>query len=529
MTNLSLWGRLLIGFLVTGLLSSCGPGSPPVVVTATFPPPESVPPVQTDLQPTAEAALSEVISPSPNPTRVLDASLTDGTASLTYTVRAGDTLSTIAAATGVSLESLISLNELANPDVLSVGQVLELPPAPSEFTPAIKQLSDSRLVRGPSALPFDTASFVATQPGFIRTATDEVERSLPNGFRVTETLTAIEVVERVSREFSVDPRVLLALLEYKAGWLSNTTLTEAQLRFPLGEIDENREGLYRQLTWAADRLNEGYYGWRYDSFEILQFPSGERLLYEPSLNAASVAIQFFLSQNQTYAQWQTEMQSSLFLGLYTRYFGDPFAESVELIPDDIAQPEFVLPFQQGETWFYTGGPHGGWGNGSAWSAIDLAPPDDRSAGDPACYTSDYAVRAVADGVISRAGDGAVVLDLNRDGYEETGWTVLYLHINSTTSVSTGESVIAGDVIGYPSCEGGFSNATHLHIARRYNGEWLPTNCLDCPVGVSVPAFTMGGWSVFGIPGQLYQGTMVRDGVTMRAEQGRLVTYNRISW
>jgi hypothetical protein len=36
-----------------------------------------------------------------------------------------------------------------------------------------------------------------------------------------------------------------------------------------------------------------------------------------------------------------------------------------------------------------------------------------------------------------------------------------------------DAVKTGDRIGHPSCEGGAANATHVHIARRYNGEWIP--------------------------------------------------------
>jgi beta-lactamase class A len=43
-----------------------------------------------------------------------------------YTVKPGDTLWTIANATGVNLDSLISLNDLSNPDSLTVGQQLKL-------------------------------------------------------------------------------------------------------------------------------------------------------------------------------------------------------------------------------------------------------------------------------------------------------------------------------------------------------------------------------------------------------------------
>ena len=54
-------------------------------------------------------------------------------------------------------------------------------------------------------------------------------------------------------------------------------------------------------------------------------------------------------------------------------------------------------------------------------------------------------------------------------------------------VTVGQRVQTGDVIGYASCEGGLSNSSHLHFARRYNGEWMDA-------GGPVP-FNLSGWEV----------------------------------
>lgn len=45
-----------------------------------------------------------------------------------YTVKRGDTLSKIAAALGVTVESIVVLNGLANPDDIQSGQELKIPP-----------------------------------------------------------------------------------------------------------------------------------------------------------------------------------------------------------------------------------------------------------------------------------------------------------------------------------------------------------------------------------------------------------------
>lgn len=66
-----------------------------------------------------------------------------------------------------------------------------------------------------------------------------------------------------------------------------------------------------------------------------------------------------------------------------------------------------------------------------------------------------------------------MLDLDGDGDEHTGWVILYLHLGKTEQIQPGMLVKTGDPIGHPSCEGGSATGTHIHIARKYNGEWIP--------------------------------------------------------
>lgn len=46
---------------------------------------------------------------------------------MTYTVRKGDTLSGIAKAHGTTVEALASTNGIQNPNIIRVGQVLQIP------------------------------------------------------------------------------------------------------------------------------------------------------------------------------------------------------------------------------------------------------------------------------------------------------------------------------------------------------------------------------------------------------------------
>ena len=67
-----------------------------------------------------------------------------------YAVKSGDTLGQISQRYGVSLEALIAANNLANPNLLEVGQVLTIPaPDPGSTGPSFKIIPDSELVYGP--------------------------------------------------------------------------------------------------------------------------------------------------------------------------------------------------------------------------------------------------------------------------------------------------------------------------------------------------------------------------------------------
>ncbi len=513
------------------LLGGCFRNQPEVIViTATFLPPTFTP-MGVEL-PSSPLVLSPVPIQADNlPT--LDPFPTGADpVPVEHVVQPGDTLSAIASRYNTTVQTLLNINPLPNPDILSVGQVLRLPQIPDASTPSIKLIPDSRFVRGPRSQSFDIARFISQQSGYIRSASDEVAVNQADGRANTVRLGASDIVKRVSEEYSIDPRLLLILLELRAGWLSQPTIPPELQTHPLISLDASgniiRTGLYRQLSWAANTLNYGYYGWKYRGQSVLEFGGGERLSYAMGLNAGTIAVQYFLSQNRDVDSWRADLDR--FYQLYYAYFGNPFQDSIEpLVPPQIVQPQFILPFANGETWFYTGGPHGGWGSGSAWAAIDLAPPDERTPSDTLCYVSDYWAIAVAPGIITTSHDGLVILDLDGDSDDTTGWNVIYLHLAEDGRIESGSRVAAGDPLGRPSCEGGFSNATHIHIGRRYNGEWLPADCSGCPNGRSVPSFNLGGWQIVGIPNQEYQGFMIFGDQQRQAEQGRLTPINRISW
>lgn len=472
-------------------------------------------PTNTPNQPT-----NTPLVPTPNPTRAVPQ-----TGSV-YVVQPGDTLGQIATLYGVTVEEILALNQLANPDALEVGQPVNVPGGNVITGPEFKLIPDSELVRSPSSLSFSTAGFVKYQQGFLRAYSEDVGGDLWSG---------VEIIEFVSRSYSISPRLLLALLEFRSGWVTDLYPSEEATRYPLGLVREGREGLYRQMLDTADLLNYGYYGWKYRGTVAITLNDDLRVFFAGSLNAGTVAVQYMLSVGRSREQWQQDISADGFFQSYLALFGDPFTYAIDpLVPSDLQQPELVLPFAQGEEWVFTGGPHGMYNSGSAWGAVDFAPPDppdELVAAQGSCYISPHWVTAVADGVIARSGDGYILLDLDKDSSEYTGWTIMYLHIDDLERIAAGTVVKRGDRLGHPSCQGGFSNGTHLHIGRRYNGEWIPVQCEECAPGVTVPPFVLGEWTVYGYENQEYQGYMTRPGEDgyRQAEQTRDYTLNKVIW
>jgi murein DD-endopeptidase MepM/ murein hydrolase activator NlpD len=417
-----------------------------------------------------------------------------------YVVQAGDTLGRIAQNYGIPIEQIVQDNNITNPNLLEIGQVLLIPPPnPDNIGSGFKIIPDSELVAGPFTAEFRVESFISQEKGYLAQYWEEIDG---------ETISGPQIVNRVAKEFSVNPRLLLAVLEYQSKWVTKSNPKDNTLEYPIGWQDPWRDGLYRQLSWAANQLNRGYYLWRVNGAATWILADGNVVPINPTINAGTAGVQHFFAQLYVRNKWNKAVNKNGLFATFNQLFGYPFDYTFEpLLPENLAQPTLQLPFESGVEWAYTGGPHGGWGDGSAWAALDFAPPNEALG----CVISDDWIVAMTDGLIVRSKNGAVVQDLDGDGLEQTGWTILYMHVESRDRVQTGEYISVGIRIGHPSCEGGVSTGTHLHIARRYNGEWIPAD-------QNIP-FVLDGWVSIGT-GTEYDGFLQRGRQTVEAWNGR---------
>jgi LasA protease len=435
----------------------------------TSPPPSSVP----------EPSSTALLPPSPTPTPV----------PYVHIVEFGESLDYIASNVGCTVEDIVAANHLDDPYSIQIGQRLVIPDMTLPSGPDKFLLPDSEFVYGPAYLDFELVEFCATHPGYLNSYEEVVGE---------EMLSGPEIVELIARRYSVGPRLLLALLEFKSGWVNDAVPVDTALDYPLGPTEAQQSGLLYDLAWVADELNWGYYDWKGRGRNVIQLADGTRAQYDPALNAATAAVQYFLAHDATWEQWQTfcgDGPDSL-MATYERLFGDSFGRSLDpMVPPDLEVPELRLPWERGETWYLTSGPHGAWNSGSAWAALDFAPPGEYLG----CQMAEEWVVAGASGRVVRSDDGVVMQDLDGDGHEETGWNLFYLHIATEGRVPLGIWLEQGDRLGHASCEGGYSTATHLHLARKYNGEWIPA---DGPLPM-----VLSGWRAHAV--EAYEGTLTK--------------------
>jgi len=416
---------------------------------------------------------------------------------LLYETQPGDTLRNLAIRFGVVPDDIRSTTASLPEEtsLIDPGLVLIIPDQLDLTSPEDRWIPDSEVVFSPHAAEFDIEAFIESQGGYLNSYQEYLSGRMMSG---------AEVIIRSALVHSINPRLLLALLEYYSGWVTDPTQPVGdQGDYPIGFVDLNYRGLYRQLTWLSNELGRGYYGWRDGSLLEVRLADGSQFRLAPTLNAGTVALQYIFAGRGTEETWLNDLSQDGFIKTYKELFGEPWEYFHPLYEPGLAQPDLILPFLPGSVWAFTGGPHGAWEREAAWAALDFAP----SSMEPGCASSEAWLVAAAPGLVLRSENGLVVIDLDGDGLEQTGWVMLYLHVATKDRVQVGTFLEQGDLVGHPSCEGGIATGTHVHLVRKYNGEWILADG-------SLP-FELSGW-VAHAGSQAYQGALTKGDQTILA-------------
>ena len=418
-----------------------------------------------------------------------------------YYAKPGDTLIALGKRFNVEPTQITSPQPIPSAAFIQPGQLLKIPNTLEETLPPHLLLPDSETINSPSVIDFNINEYINQANGYLSNYEEMVYGEL---------MTGAEIVERVSAEASVNPRFLLAFLDYRSNWVTGQPGNTKPIEHPIGFRVPDYQGLYLELVLAANHLNAGYYGWRSGNVTEAKFPDRSKIRFNPTPNAGTIALQYLTAKFYHRDRWEEVLYGEdSFTEAYIDMFGDPWeraSQTEPLMAIDISQPPLELPFSSGERWSLTGGPHYSWNSGSPRGSVDFAPVT----GEPACTVSKSWVTASAPGEIIRAADNVVAIDLDEDGHEQTGWVIVYVHIAEEGMIEPGVKVNEGDPIGHPSCERGKNTGTHVHIGRKYNGEWL---FIEGPI-----PFFLSGWEIHAEE-RNYQGYMTKEGEIVYANPG----------
>lgn len=464
--------------LIMTLLAACSPSSQPFII---------MPAGEDQAEDPAEVIteLNYATRPAYEPGELVE-----------YIAQTGDTLPGLAARFNTTVEEIRAANPIIPPDATTMppGMPMSIPiyyralwGNPFQIVP------DSVFINGPDASTFKTAIFISQHPGWLQWY---------DAWAFKGTRSAAEIVDYVAVNYSISPKILLALLDYQSGAFTRSEIRADEEYNVLGLDSAYWTGVYLQLSYASNILNDGYYRWRAGSLIEFELADGTLVRPDPWQNAATVALQYFFSKTRTADEYRIAVGEGGFIQTYQRLFGDPWTVEAH-IAGSLKQPVMQLPYPTEDSWMFTGGPHTAWGNLEPYAALDFAPPLDETG----CTPSSRPTTAVADGLVVRDGEGVLVLDLDGDGDERTGWVVFYLHIAARDRVPVGTSVKMGDFLGFPSCEGGHSTGTHIHVARKFNGEWV--------LASGVIPFVLSGWQPLRGTAA-YSGYLVKGDLTVLA-------------
>src|SRR5574339_586785 len=205
-----------------------------------------------------------------------------------YVAQNGDTLPALAARFNTTVEEIRAANPIIPQDATTMPPGFPMK-IPIYYLPlwgtAYQSIPDSAFVNGPSQIGFSTSAFVESTDGWLK------------NYRVyagDKNRTGAEAVDYVATNYSISPRLLLALLEYQAGALTQPEAPPG--KYTLGLRRSFYEGAYLQLVLAANTLNHGYYLYRRGELTELELLDETLMRTDPWQNAGSVAMQYYFSR-----------------------------------------------------------------------------------------------------------------------------------------------------------------------------------------------------------------------------------------
>jgi LasA protease len=199
----------------------------------------------------------------------LEISPTAADDTILYYAQSGDWLPAVARRFGVEVNEITSPKILSEQGFLDAGTLLIIPDRLDktiQYTPSLQVVPDSEVVFSATSAGFNIDQYVRDAGGYLATYREYLG--------TTAWTTGAREIERLAYENSINPRLLLALLDYEARWVRGRPENQFRIDYPLGQENYRNKGLFAQMTWAVNQLSMGYYGWRMGELTFITFSDG---------------------------------------------------------------------------------------------------------------------------------------------------------------------------------------------------------------------------------------------------------------
>ena len=322
-------------------------------------------------------------------------------------------------------------------------------------------------------------------------------------------------IESWARYYSINPRVVLALLESNYDLISNfdPSASPDTIHQLIEKTSADLSLAFYQHMYELGTRRRGGAPLFAQSSQSFKFEDGTlaELTWSPS--SASYALAALESKGRLQNPGLSA-QALGGIGDFETAFGYFFPETDPLDTSNNLEPEtpppddyFQLPFPLGATWTFSGV--------HSWSGSAAYP--DRSSLDFSSPWSNYPDAPYKNTVAAAPGDRVILepnpaitdipcwVEINHGG----GWSTHYYHL-----VNLGSSGAVGPVssnqlvggIGTETCNGGWASGPHVHFALFYNG-----------APYDLEGLKFSGWTIHEEPlgdNLYYAGSIERDGVIL---------------
>jgi hypothetical protein len=344
-------------------------------------------------------------------------------------------------------------------------------------------LSDGQFVWGPNAADFDPRAYLQA--------------------RKSPLLPYADHLALWADYTSVNPQVLLTVLEIQLGWVSriDPATTPEQIE---AQIEETAMDLamafYEHLYLWGARRPAGQPAPA--GGPVILLDDGSAQLLDPATTSGSYAVARVLGSPPAVDGLQAQAVSSDGTEVFPQVFGSLFPgvdplDSSNLITPQAAPPADLLqlPFPLGATWVASGA-HS-WNGGSyppPYSSLDFFTGGATCSNPPNLFAV-----AAATGSATRPYGYDCWLELDHGG----GWVTSYYHLQHLYSGAPLTRNGKAGTIACEICAGGFATGPHVHFSLKFNGAYT-----------SVEGIKLSGWTVHVGAVPYDGGSFTRGGVTL---------------